>query len=280
MRSSIHKSNLRKEWKYEAIESLDKCLNAEKAWLRIALKDTNFRLRGEIKDVDLITNKMGRVSTSNIVTAPKRRRSLSGDAVVMSSNTSSALKRGNFMLNNGVGTQEEMRLAGESLAMLSKGSLSTSSTPDDSSISSSSSSSRTQPSAVVSARSQMSVPQLLTPCTQQQQAKPAAWHAGDFLPVRFFLSLMFSSSHHTSQFNLQVLGHFVQIYHSNDWYRACIAKLEGAFVYFFLPSLGITKKVALPNDTLVLRPDFGFAMTQQQGQSPYGAPSQERDPQI
>jgi hypothetical protein len=209
--------------------------------------------------VDLITNKMGRVSTSNIVTAPKRRRSLSGDAVVMSSNTSSALKRGNFMLNNGVGTQEEMRLAGESLAMLSKGSLSTSSTPDDSSISSSSSSSRTQPSAVVSARSQMSVPQLLTPCTQQQQAKPAAWHAGDFLPV---------------------LGHFVQIYHSNDWYRACIAKLEGAFVYFFLPSLGITKKVALPNDTLVLRPDFGFAMTQQQGQSPYGAPSQERDPQI
>ena len=63
-----------------------------------------------------------------------------------------------------------------------------------------------------------------------------------------------------------MLGHFVQIYTDGAWHRACIAKLEGGFVYFFLPNLAITKQIALPNDDLVLRPDFGFAISQQPSQ--------------
>ena len=63
----------------------------------MALTDTNFRLRGEIKDVDGLTGKVGRMSTSNVVSAAKRHRSVSDGALVVPH--SSSMKRGNFVMN-------------------------------------------------------------------------------------------------------------------------------------------------------------------------------------
>ena len=239
LRSSIHKSNMRKQWKQSAIESLEPCLNAEKAWLRVASKDTNFRLRGEIKDVDIITSKVSRMSTSNVSTAPKRHRSVS-DSLLLAPHSSS-MKRGNFVMN-GKGT-DEMRLAGESLAMLSA-----------------------VPSLNSNATSVGNVVQPVVPMfvTQQQQQ----WQHQ--VPARSHIDVPAHSSGQTTSTSswqardfLPVLGHFVQIYIDGDWHRACIAKLEGGFVHFFLPNLAITKKISLPNDDLVLRPDFGFSLSQQ-----------------
>ena len=78
LRSSIHKSNLRR-WKADAISPW-MLVWMLKAWLRLALTDTNFRLRGEIKDVDSLTSKVGRMSTSNVGSAAKRHRSVSDGA--------------------------------------------------------------------------------------------------------------------------------------------------------------------------------------------------------
>ena len=245
LRSSIHKSNLRKEWKADAIESLDACLDAEKAWLRLALTDTNFRLRGEIKDVDSLTSKVGRMSTSNVVSAAKRHRSVSDGALVLPH--SSALKRGNFIMN---GKAKDTSLG--ALALLGSAAQSMNSTTTTTTTSASPRRSAVQPMMPMYSQPQVTLPppspQITLPPSPRRtvpSTTTTSWHARDFLPV---------------------LGHFVQIYTDGAWHRACIAKLEGGFVYFFLPNLAITKQIALPNDELVLRPDFGFAISQQPSQ--------------
>ncbi len=265
MRSSIHKSNLRREWSTNAIENLDTCLYAEKAWLRLAKKDTNFRLRGEIKDIDEITNKMGRISTSKIENSSSKRHRSASEPV---SSLAAASKRGNLLVStkdrafsNYVAhvppshrshSEIDMGIAGEALAMLSNASSSMSSSLRSSNMNSLSTS--------VSPRGlHMSVPMSMVEpsisrhlISQQQQQQRQQQQQQQQIQKRSL----------EVQHFLPILGSFVQIRHDGVWHRAYVAMVEGLRVSFFLPNLGITISIVLPDPSFEIRADLGYMMTQ------------------